>query len=299
LLDHDDTRLADVGMDYRGGNRSRLVEQQGDDLSESMNVSPDQFFQMVGQKHGYSTLAESLIESRARQVEVQVIGNISAIEVILIFEGFPVWLLGLEPSKFRKIYIFGFSNKDQLMSWLLTKGHQVELLERVICRVSNKRLVYQLEHSGINEKCLVLVSGSLGYVDASIAAMSQGGTTNIIGVVDHHFHDQLRNGRPAGISLINLRNGNIWTRVQHESVGGVTCFTALFCSIVELSPQITALRRTIHHIVDYSVRPSCIRENDSRRCSALTLQSRLHPGFLDQLVAYTTHFCGNGLGLRF
>jgi hypothetical protein len=135
LLDHDDTRLADVGMDYQGGNRSRLIEQQGDDLSESMNVSPDQFIQIVGQKRGYSTLAESLIESRARQVEVQVIGNISAIEVILIFEGFPVWLLGLEPSKFRKIYIFGFSNKDQLMSWLLTKGHQVELLERVICRV--------------------------------------------------------------------------------------------------------------------------------------------------------------------
>jgi hypothetical protein len=84
----------------------------------------------------------------------------------------------------------------------------------------------------------------------------------VVGVVDHHFYGRLRNNRPSGLSLSSMNNRNIWTRIQHDSIGGVTKYTALFCASIEIDATVSTLRRTLHHIMDHSIRPQCIRDGD-------------------------------------
>jgi hypothetical protein len=82
----------------------------------------------------------------------------------------------------------------------------------------------------------MLVSGSLRYVDSFIGSIPLSNAGSTIGVVDHHFHGRVRNGQPAGISVGEFNNRNIWTLVRHESVGGVTRFAGLFCSSIDIDP---------------------------------------------------------------
>jgi hypothetical protein len=74
----------------------------------------------------------------------------------------------------------------------------------------------------------------------------------------------------------------------------MTQFVALFCASEELSPGFSLLWRTLHRIVDYSVRPQCLDIRDGRVTNALTLKDRLFPAQLNQLIVYSTQFCCKG-----
>jgi hypothetical protein len=67
---------------------------------------------------------------------------------------------------------------------------------------------------------------------------------------------------------------------------------------MELTPPVSILRRTLVHILDSSVRPTCLREQDGRAQGSLSLEDRLLPGQLQQTLVYRTHFCCSGLGIR-
>jgi hypothetical protein len=116
--------------------------------------------------------------------------------------------------------------------------------------------------------------------------------------VDHHFHGWIQNGRPAGISVAAFDHSHVWTRVRHESIGGITRFAARLCSNMDTDPVIETLTRTIHHAVDYSIRPACIKGDDPRVGQSLNLKSRLFPRNFQQTVLYPTRFCCMGVRIR-
>jgi hypothetical protein len=172
-------------------------------------------------------------------------------------------------------------------------------VERLFKRFGKSWINFCAQQSGTSYNTLTLVSGSLLYIDSLVSTLLVDPTVITIGVLDHHFHGQLRNGRPSGVSLHHRPDWNMWMRDQHETVGGVTRFGALFCSSIELSPVLGPLKRTIlNHVVDFGIRPQCVLNRDHRLTGALTLQDLLYPSYLDQPILYPTQFCGTGLGCR-
>jgi hypothetical protein len=235
--------------------------------------------------------------TRSCEIEIILLGESTLVDVMLVFESFPVWLAGLEPSRFGKIQLSGFENKESFLASLDPNIQLGDFVDRILHRLGPTRVsITESRTSRPSPNCLVLISGSLQYIALVVDWFSMSG--NVIGVVDHHFHGRLRNGRPSGISVSSMLGGAVWTRVRHESVGGVTKFVGLFCSSMNLDPTVSTLQRTLNHIVDFSLRPRCIRDSDDRFTSALTLQQRLYPGNLEQFIVYPTHFCCTGFGYR-
>jgi hypothetical protein len=141
-------------------------------------------------------------------------------------------------------------------------------------------------------------SGSVTYINSSVPAEINLPRGLALGVVDHHFHGRLRNGRPSGLSATTVHPCLTWTRLRHEVVGGTTHYVALFCSSTRFSPAVTNLRRTLGHIVDYGIRPQCSDITNDRHAKALTLTDRLYLEQLSQMIVYPTHFCCKGFGYQ-
>jgi hypothetical protein len=53
-----------------------------------------------------------------QKVELIVVCDKTAFDILLMFENFPVWLLGLEPSRTCNIHILGFATQQGLMEYL-------------------------------------------------------------------------------------------------------------------------------------------------------------------------------------
>jgi hypothetical protein len=251
----------------------------------------------VGCKQSFEEFKEETMHPPQREIEIKLLGKSILVDVMLIFENFLVWLVGLEPSRVGKIQLSGFENKESFVASLDPNKQLGDVVDRIIHRFSPTRVSFTESHtSRPSPNCLVLISGSLQYIASVVDWCSMSG--NVIGVVDHHFHGRLRNGRPRGISVSSMLGGAVWTRVRHESVGGVTKFVGLFCSLMNLDPLVSTLQQTLNHIVDFSLRQRCIRDSDDRFTSALTLQQRLYPGNLEQFIVYPTHLCCTGFGYR-
>jgi hypothetical protein len=54
-------------------------------------------------------------------VEVKFLSRAQPLDIILVFEGVPIWLLALEPSRVRDIVIVGHDSRSSLMSGLTSK----------------------------------------------------------------------------------------------------------------------------------------------------------------------------------
>jgi hypothetical protein len=67
-----------------------------------------------------------------QQVEVKVIGASRCFDVALIFENFPVWLLGLEPSRIQHIHIWGLATQIDLIDSLSSQGYPIKVLGRLL-----------------------------------------------------------------------------------------------------------------------------------------------------------------------
>jgi hypothetical protein len=70
----------------------------------------------------------------------------------------------------------------------------------------------------------------------------------------------------------------------------------LFCSLMELSPVISTLKRMVHDIIDFRTRPKCISADDPWSQGALSLKSSIHPSNMSQPILYPTQFCCTGFG---
>jgi hypothetical protein len=120
----------------------------------------------------------------------------------------------------------------------------------------------------------------------------------VLGLIDHHYHGRIWNGRPSGLEVLRRSDWNSWYRIWHETVGGVTKYAALFCCSEEMTPRITTIRRTLAHVIDYSILPTCVRASNPWIPTALTLTDRLYAGHLQQHLFYRSHFCCSGQGSR-
>jgi hypothetical protein len=171
-------------------------------------------------------------EKFQRKVEVHVLSLPEQLEVALVFEGFPVWLLGLEPS--QSLVIFGYETRAGLVSSLISKGHPGVLVDRLLSRFDVTQVNFQIECHQQLPNALLLVSGTIHCINSVVSVMGAAPASRIIGVLDFHFHGRLRNGRPSGISLAQKTDWNLWTRDWHETVGGSTRFVGLFCPNMQL-----------------------------------------------------------------
>jgi hypothetical protein len=249
-------------------------------------------------KRFFSEIDTELPNVEDRQVEVKLVGQVKSIDVVMMFENFPVWLVGLEPSRIRHIHILGYLSKNDMINSFISRDFQVEIVICLLSRFGAQRVLYHLADTFSFNDLLILVSGSLTYVNSVVSSFGAPDHNRIIGVVDHHFYGRLRKGRPSGIVSNPIVDLSQWTRIRHESVGGVSTFVALFCSVMKIDPVVTTLQRTLQHVVDYGVRPKCIRESDSLFQISLTLKDRIHPAELDRTIVYATHFCCSGWGVR-
>jgi hypothetical protein len=198
----------------------------------------------------------------------------------------------------KGLNICGHESYSGLMLWLVSNSYPVTIVERFLGRFQPSMIKNGCSTQELGNRSLTLGSGSLNFIASYVTIGSSSQGVQLIGVLDHHFHGRLRNGRPSGISLDAFNSWNSWSRIRHETVGGVTLFAALFCSTIEISPSVTTLRRTLNHVIDFGIRPECIQDTDCRKTRALTLKDRVYPNQLDQHVVYHTPFCCTGLGLR-
>jgi hypothetical protein len=90
-----------------------------------------------------------------------------------------------------------------------------------------------------------------------------------------------------------------WSWLRHETFEGVTQFqVVLGTNIPDLEPVKTGLRWTIHHVVDYSLKPCWAPAPINGQNQGLTLDLRLHPEDLTCDIFYYTHYSATGWGSR-
>jgi hypothetical protein len=256
-----------------------------------------------GTKRSLTALAVESVLRDSRQIEVKMIGEAKAIDILLIFENFPVWLVGLEPSRVKNIHILGLPDGATLLDSLIARSFRTDIITRLLGRFGVHRVIYHpsrdtcLGGETVLTQVVSLISGTLHYVDLVVSNLSVTQLNRVIEVVDHHFYGRLRLGRPSGLVDHPGTSRVRWTRRKHESVGGASMFIGLFCSMVRLEPTVTILERTLQHVVDHGIRPKCIKENDPLFSTALNLKDRIHPARLDVSFVYSTRFCCTGWGI--
>jgi hypothetical protein len=85
-----------------------------------------------------STNLDDGFASGDRRVEVQLLRRREPYKFVLVFENFPVWVCGLEPSKIRTIHFLEFESYHILKAWILSKGFNFDLLERFLSRFGDQ-----------------------------------------------------------------------------------------------------------------------------------------------------------------
>jgi hypothetical protein len=128
------------------------------------------------------------------QVEIQVVGKSVPVNVWLVVENFPVWLVGLEPSTIQMLHILGFASQKQLNKHLISKQLPVVLANQLLQRFGARRVRFMSSSTCTTGDRLTLVSGLLRYVDSYVGSRSATEVNLTIGAVDHHYHGQIRNG---------------------------------------------------------------------------------------------------------
>jgi hypothetical protein len=185
--------------------------------------------------------------------------SVTFVDVLLIFENFPVWSVGLKPSRIRHMHLLGFESHFSLIGSLVSRGFPISVFQRLLNTFGTQRVFYHKSHSDHLRQMLTLVSGSLSHFSSVVGSALNTRHTQILGVLDHHFYGRLRSGCPSGIPPLSYEHILCWTKIRHETVGGITASVGLFCSTTKLESEITVLQRTLQHVVDYGVRPKCIR----------------------------------------
>jgi hypothetical protein len=170
---------------------------------------------MLNQKRHHPLLSSITSEDMSdgqQHIETHLIGQTRATNVLIVFEHFLVWLLALEPSWVRCLNIVGSSSRSECVTSITTSLRPGDIVDRLLHCFGQNKMTYLGNVTKVVGKPLCLVSGSLNYsINSRISAASSSLPTRVIGVVHHHFHGRLRNGRPSGVLASDLPNWNCWT----------------------------------------------------------------------------------------
>jgi hypothetical protein len=154
-----------------------------------------------GSKRSLQELKQSNTSFEERQVEIKVVSSSPLFDVALLFENFPVWLVGLEPSRVQSIYIPGFDLQASLLASMISRGHPTGVITRSLNSFGINRVVYKNDHQHQPRPRISLVSGLIGFIHSLSTSAAASPYTHTVGVLDRHFYGRLRSGRPSGLLL--------------------------------------------------------------------------------------------------
>ena len=199
-------------------------------------------------------------------------------------EAFPIWLLALDRSFVHTIHLMGGADAKSFISSMKARNCDLSLINLVIGRIGLGRVHYSnlSRPAPQGPRDIVLLSGSLAYVreHARLAVHP----TMVL--CDVHIR-----GR-----VTKFGGSFRWFHLRHSSFGGSTSFKAFLGTNIEtFQPELTALRRSISHILDHGVRPA-MRQADFP--GAVRATRLLHPHDLHVEVLYRTSFTSSGWGSR-
>jgi hypothetical protein len=218
-----------------------------------------------------------------RKIERGILATPTRLSFSLKFERFPIWLLTLESNLVTQLIILGHNSQAKLATYIRDLGMNTALLSAALNNVGTSKIRYTHELLP-PPGTILLVSGSLPFIKSWSLQVSN----QVLVLCDEHVRQ-----RQTAVDG-HLR----WQLVRHETFGGVTHFQTLMGSnIPDFEPTRTTLRRTLRHIIDYSLKPRW-SSPPSTRSQTLSLESRLHPGDLTREVCYHTHFSATGWGTR-
>jgi hypothetical protein len=80
-------------------------------------------------KCSFSEISTKSTFDEQRRIEVQLLNKLGVVDVTLIFENFPVWLLGVEPICIGHLHVHGHGSCLQLTAWLNKRGHPGNIVE--------------------------------------------------------------------------------------------------------------------------------------------------------------------------
>jgi hypothetical protein len=159
----------------------------------------------------------------------------------LNFKEFPIWLLSLDPGMVDCTSIMGVKSYKEFQLRMNLLNVSTKFADAILDNISRSRIEY-VGSLIPPSNAILLVSGSLAF----IKSWSLQVTNPVLVLCDEHVRS--KRVRFSG----NLR----WSQLRHETFGGVTHFqTMLGTNIPNFEPSRTSLRRTIRHVLDYSLKP--------------------------------------------
>lgn len=257
---------------------------------------------------------ESLPVIQNRQVESGFVPILTSATVVMFAESFPIWLVALEPSWVHCLHVHGYESLDDFRNRFNIHQWPNELMERALQRLSLSRVKFYSSSSDVlpadltslSCRVILLVSGSLTYLSRMLELLQRFGYP-VISSFDHHYGGRLnqQTGAPSTINVLDLPFVT-WYRIRHPTVGGTTTFTNIqgTCNIPAFCvPTTSDIRRTLKHVLHYSVRPLCIStakaHSSVEKRACLSVNDRLRPSNLQQPIIYgATSFCASGWGKR-
>jgi hypothetical protein len=114
---------------------------------------------------GIHTTTITKISSAERNVDVQAVGTNELMDILLVFERYPVWLLSMDPRRVRHLHVTGYPSRCSLVASLNKEGCPGSVIDRLLQRFGETRVSYVSPGASFEGKFVTLVSGSLYYVD--------------------------------------------------------------------------------------------------------------------------------------
>ena len=192
----------------------------------------------------------------------------------IMFESNPAWVWALRLSDWEAIAITD-TDELRLRQYHLSTWSLVSDRLRIVLSASDTKLAHSVH--------VWFVSGSRGFLDSFQGPI---GTPSVFWI------EQCGRRRPGDTPE------RTWFTVSHESVGGSTTSRGVFgrSSLNDLNMEVDPLRRTLSHIMKFSIRPSpctvpCLDHH-------YLLGHRLVVSRLTQPVVFETSFSRTGWGKR-
>ena len=171
-----------------------------------------------------------------RGEEEGIISITSLDSVVLLFENAPVWILGLYPTKIRKIYIPQFNSFSELLQHILGKGIDAAIYNKYVSLVGRRCFIFGKQKEIFS---YFLISGSTFFLNDRLSMLRH---EKFLYISDQHKVFQ------------RLPNFDITLRrVSHSECGGATTFTLLLGHNFPFQFCSSTLTRKIGDFIDHGV----------------------------------------------
>jgi hypothetical protein len=231
--------------------------------------------------HGSGSLVPS---DSTRRVEKGFLTDHHPLAFVSVSEGFPFWLLGLEPGMVASLHFPGSRNASKLRASSVINGVASSLITKAVTYLGINKIHFG---SGGAYSDIRLVSGSMDFL-IGFGGSARVGTRALL-LVDEPWRAR---------RLPKKKHPTIrWVRGAHAQFGGSTDYDYLFGVVgLTVAPTLSKLAHSVGHIFDHSLQPSSTAI--APKPGSYTLDSQLRIRDLTTPVAFRTHFARNGWGLR-